>query len=114
MSQPFSIRFPLIVERSRSGRRVFRRLVADKTGLRGAKYCAAGMITCALSHRDTRHSQFPALVETHRKIARLGMRESALWARVFARQIDQHDPRLAAASAQRHALVIAFCNRPAS
>jgi hypothetical protein len=114
MSHPFSIRFPLVIERSRVGRRVFRRLVADKTGLRGAQYCAAGMITCALGHRDTRHSQFPDLVETYRKIARLGMRESALWARVFARQIDQHDPRLDAVAAERRRLVQEFCARTAA
>ena len=86
----------------RTGPRFIRR--PDKARLHGAAFCAASMISKALSHRDwTPYT--PALDESHRgRIERLNMRLASLWARVFAGQIDAHDPRLDAMQAQVSAI----------
>jgi hypothetical protein len=110
----YSIRFPLIKERTRFGRRVSIRLVADKTGLQGARFCAAGMITMALSYRAEAARVIPVQQDIHRRISRLGMRSCALWARVFAGQIDQHDPRIDAAQNERSVLVQQLLGRHAA
>jgi hypothetical protein len=103
---PYSIRFPLVIERTRYGRRTVKRLKADNTGLHGARACAANMISLALLDRDSRPAcAGTALAPLFCRIARLGMRQSALWARLFAGQIRDTDPRLAAVAAERHALV---------
>jgi hypothetical protein len=98
---PYSIKFPMTRERTgyRRGPR-FRRVV-DKTGLDGARFCAASMINSAMLYRDA----VPHLRPEFNQVDRLHMRVSALWARVFAGQIDQHDPRIDAASKQASALV---------
>jgi|GEM_PF-3617093 len=100
-----SIRFPRVKERTGYRRGPRYRLAIDSTGLHGARLCAARMVNSALLHRD-------AAPRAHRpefaKVDRLGMRLSALWARVFAGQIDQHDPRLDATQAERHALVLSL------
>jgi hypothetical protein len=102
---PYSIRFPLITERTRVGRKVFKRLKVDQTGLHGARFCAAGMVSSALLYRDAAPSQFPERAALYLRINRLGMRQSALWARLFAGQIKDNDPRLAAVDAERGELV---------
>lgn len=107
-----TIRFPMT--RERTGRRTgprFRRVV-DCAGLNGAKLCAAKMLNLAMMYRD----EVPAswVPADHRplqlRIARLGMRVQALWARVFAGQIDQHDPRLDVANDERSRLVREYCS----
>lgn len=98
-----SIRFPMT--RERTGRRTgprYRRVV-DRTGIFGAAFCAATSIKLSMSERE--HAKEGRQVQ----IYRLGMRIHALWARVFAGQIDQQDPRLEAAMAERTALIRSFC-----
>lgn len=109
MNKPYSIRFPLKKERCSYDRRRWRRVV-DKSGLDGARFCAAGMVNGALLYRAEANGAATAL---RQKIARLGMRADALWARVFAGQIDQHDARLDAASQERGRLVDQLCQRHA-
>lgn len=99
----YSIRFPLVVEKTRCGRRILRRKVVDKTGLHGARACAAGMVTVAMSYRDQAPYRFAP--ELTRRLARLQMRQAALWARLFAGQICDADPRLGAVEAQIRPLV---------
>lgn len=106
-----SIRFPMI--RERTGRRTgprYRRVV-DCSGLSGAAFCAAKSINLALMYRS---NQQPVCLPPERRqiaerIARLGMRVMALWARVFVGQVDQHDPRLVSAETERVSLVRAYC-----
>lgn len=98
-----SIRFPMT--RERTGRRTgprYRRVV-DRTGLFGAAFCAATSVGMALREREH------AKDGSHVRIHRLGMRIHALWARVFAGQIDSHDPRLDVAMTERTALIHGFC-----
>ena len=111
-----ALRFPLI--RQRTGRRMgprYRRVV-DTSHLHGAGRCAASMINAAMCYRDEAPliSRFaPAAAirrqQLHLRVARLGMRMSALWARVFAGQLRDDDPRLTAAMAARSALVREIC-----
>jgi hypothetical protein len=100
------IRYPMT--RERTGRRTgprYRRVV-DVSGLHGAAACSARSINMAMRYRDqARAERSPASAE----IARLGMRVMALWARTFAGQIDQHDPRLDAANDERTRLIQAYC-----
>lgn len=98
---PYSIKFPMTRERTgyRRGPR-FRRVV-DKTGLHGARFCAASMINSAMLYRDAMPHRRPEF----NKVERLHMRVSALWARVFAGQLDQNDPRIDAASREASAIV---------
>jgi hypothetical protein len=81
------------------------RRVVDKSGLDGARFCAASMINSALLYRDAAPHPRPEF----NKADRLGMRLMALWARVFAGQIDGNDPRLDATQAERTALITAVC-----
>ncbi|MBA4136745.1 MAG: hypothetical protein C0518_05460 [Opitutus sp.] len=99
----YSIRFPMTKERTgyRRGPR-FRRVV-DSTGLGGAPFCAARMINSAMLYRDAA----PHARAELNKADRLGMRVSALWARVFAGQIENDDPRIEAAQRERHELITA-------
>lgn len=105
----YSIRFPLIKERTRyknsKGRRY--RIVADKTGLSGARSCAAGMINSAMLNRD--HSYGPRFDRSQRH----AMRVAALWARVFAGHIEATDSRIEAAHAERNRTVHELCNAAA-
>lgn len=99
--------------RERTGRRTgprFRRVV-DCSGLHGAALCSAKMVSLAMMYRDQVQATWeqPERRELAVRIARLGMRVQALWARVFAGQIDQHDPRLDAASDERVELVRLYC-----
>lgn len=109
----YSIRFPFTRERTgyRRGPR-FRRVV-DCSALSGARFCAAKMINCAILYRDAPPAPFLTASRTalNIRICRLGMRCDALWARVFAGQIDQHDPRIDAAYKERHALAQELCAR---
>lgn len=106
-----TIRFPLT--RERTGRRTgprYRRVI-DRTGLFGSAACAARSIDMAMRYRD---EQQPAHLSDEQRqfrtrIARLGMRVMALWARVFAGQIDQHDPRLDEAINARERAVREYC-----
>lgn len=106
-----SIRFPMT--RERTGRRYgprYRRVV-DVTGLIGSAACAARSINMAMRYRDE-HQQTQRPLDQlmlANRIARLGMRVMAIWARVFAGQIDQHDPRLDAANNERTRLVQLYC-----
>ena len=106
-----TIRFP--TTRERTGRRTgprYRRVI-DRTGLTGSALCAARMLSLAMLYRDESHTH---VIQERRaqavRIARLGMRIQALWARVFARQIDQHDPRLDEASNARERAVREYCH----
>lgn len=101
---PYSIRFPIIKQRTRVGRRVVVRLVADQTDLWGARFCAAGMVSSAMLYRDTAPSIFPERRARYLWLNRLQMRQSALWARLFAGQINEADPRLAEVTAEIDAL----------
>ena len=105
MKPTISIKFPMRKERTgrRTGPRF--RLVPDKAGLHGAAFCAAGMVGLALSHRERRPYSSASDTPRFHRIERLQMRLAALWARVFAGQIDQHDPRLDAAQGQISALI---------
>lgn len=104
MPTKISIRFPLVKvpTGSRTGPRYHRR--PDKTGLHGAAACAANLVTLAMSHRDDRPLRYDDPVE-HRRRHRMQMRHAALWARVFAGQIDQHDPRIDESQARISALL---------
>lgn len=89
------------------------RHVPDKSKLHGAAACAAGMVAIAIRKRELAATQ-PGYREAahhalNRQLDRAVMRTSSLWARVFAGQIDQHDPRLAAAQAHHTELVRAYC-----
>lgn len=110
MKTPISIRFPLVKEKTgyRKGPR-FRR-VPDKAGLHGAASCVVSMLHSSIIHRDSAARPWVTLkVDQYRQIERAGMRLAALWARVFAGQIDQHDPRIDAASAEHSRLVAIYC-----
>ena len=110
----YVIKFPLVKVRtgSRTGPR-FRR-VPDKTGLHGARACAAGMVTKALNHRDWQPYAGVRDAEARRPMERANMRLAALWARVFAGQIDQHDPRINATQVRVSAMVAAYCQSTAA
>ena len=88
----------------------FRR-VPDKAALSGAARCAAGMVACAILKREAAlgseswHKD-PTLA---RAIDRAAMRSHALWARLFAGQLADTDPRLAEAQARHTDLVRAYC-----
>lgn len=100
----YSIRFPLVKEKTgyRKGPRY--RLMADKSGLWGARACAAGMVSSAILYRDSHISKSPLGL----KLDRLQMRTSALWARVFAGHIEDTDARLLALEAECRALMTQF------
>lgn len=111
-----SLRFPLI--RQRTGLRMgprYRRVV-DTSSLYGAARCVASMLNAAMRSRD----EVPLVPrfapaseirrqQLHRRVARMSMRLSALWARVFAGQLRDDDPRLTATMAARSALVREIC-----
>ena len=109
----YSIRFSFTRERTgyRRGPR-FRRIV-DCSNLDGAQACAARMINSAMLYRDGRQPEFVAEKKAALgcRIARLGMRGSALWARVFAGQISQNDPRIDACTSERTRLVAEYCSQ---
>lgn len=108
----YSIRFPKVKERYKGDRRRVRHTV-DNAGLHGARFCACNMVRGALLYRDeaaslttTKFSYLSAeRIAVRQRIARLGMRLDALWARVFAGHIDQSDPRIDAAMTERSRLV---------
>lgn len=105
-----TIKFAMVRVRTgyRKGPR-YRRVV-DCTALSGARYCAAKMINGAILYRDQSPAKFcdEEGAVLFRRIARLGMRNDALWARVFAGQIDQHDPRIDQVMQARRELVNRF------
>lgn len=97
MSRPvYSIRFPMVRERTgyRRGPR-FRR-VPDPSSLSGARGCACRMVRVAMMDRD---SAARATDPEHARWHRATMRANALWARLFAGQIAEDDPRMEAARA---------------
>jgi hypothetical protein len=105
----YSIRFSFTREKTglRRGPRFHR--VVNSAGLDGARFCAAKMLNGAIRYREAsaRHRENDLVA----RINRLSMRLDALWARVFAGQIDQHDARLDAVSNERSALMNQCCNR---
>ena len=107
MSRPvYSIRFPMAREKTglRRGPR-FRR-VPDRAGLFGARSLAASMVGSAMLHRERAGREADQrLVRWQRATMRL----KALWARVWAGQIDQHDPRIDAAANEAHRQVAEYC-----
>lgn len=111
-----SLRYPLIRQRTglRMGPRY--RLAVDASKLHGAARCTANMLNASMRSRDEYAvaSRAPLFVasrrqQLHLRVARLSMRLSALWARVFAGQIRDDDARLTAAMAARSALVREIC-----
>lgn len=104
----YSIRFPLVKERTGNKRGPRFRLVPDKSGLFGARACAAGMVAAAIHRRDSarKHVQeaarFAEMGDLRKaRIERLSaererntMRRHALWARVWAGHIEDNDARL--------------------
>lgn len=88
----------------------FRR-VPDKSKLSGAARCAAGMVECAMRKRDAslRLDAWHKDPSGAQLIDRAAMRSHALWARLFAGQIADNDPRLAAAQARHTELVRTYC-----
>ncbi len=103
-----SIKFPMVKERTGHRRGPRFHLRPDRAGLHGATFCAATMISKALSHRDW--APYAGVRDAARaKIERLHMRLASLWARVFAGQIDQHDLRIDATQAALTAAVDAYC-----
>lgn len=100
--KPISIKFPMT--KLRTGSRTGPRFVLrpDKTGLHGAAACAAGMVTLAMSRRDSLPARYEDAV-AYRRRQRLQMRLAALWARSFAGQIAADDPRLDATQAEVNA-----------
>ena len=111
-----SLRYPLI--RQRTGRRIGPRyrLAIDTATLHGAARCVGSMLNAAMRSRDespmvSRFAPPDAIrrQQLHLRVTRLSMRLHALWARVFAGQIRDDDPRLAAACATRAALVRELC-----
>lgn len=113
--EALSIRFPLrkvaISPRPVRGPRT--EIIPDDTGLWGRAKCAAGMITAAIHRRQRaeRDARFggPVLREMQAvRFARLQMRSHALWARVFARQISDADPRLSQLKREVDALVASW------
>jgi hypothetical protein len=115
---PISIKFPMTKEATGNRRGPRFRRVPDKARLSGAASCAAGMVAIAIRKRDLAATipgyRDQARLDLSRQIDRACMRTSALWARVFAGQIDQHDPRLAAAQAHHSALVQTYCTPAAA
>lgn len=104
----FSIRFPLRKQRVKEVRYAirYRTVVAlESIPCSGRPMCAARMISCALRHREEAEgraariecgiSKDPILDEVARRLSRLSMRESALWARRFAKGIADDDKRWA-------------------
>lgn len=108
MSRPvYGIRFAMTKERTGNRRGPRFRIVPDESGLFGARKLAAGMVRTALGYRDSWKSEtHPMLV----KMRRAQMRQMALWARVWAGQIDQDDARIDAAARKSHACCVAYCN----
>lgn len=107
-----TIKFPMIKERTgyrRGPRYVIR---PDRTGLYGAAFCAASMISKALSHREWAPYVGTRDEPARARIERLNMRRASLWARCFAGQIDTEDPRLDAVQIQLTDAVAAYCARP--
>lgn len=104
MSRPtYSIRFPLVKERTKLRRGPRFRLVVDKSGLFGARSCAAGMVNCAMNYRRESSDERPSyrsdsFHQACLKLARLNMRIMSLWARVFAGHLEAEDPRIVAAT----------------
>jgi len=113
---PISIRFPLVKEKTGNRRGPRFRRVPSKAGLQGAASCACSMLHSAIIHRES--AQGPGYsvknADLHRRIERVGMRVAALWARVFAGQVDQHDARLDAAMSEKSRLVDLYCGRAAA
>ena len=108
----FSIKFPIVRVRPGYSRRILR--VIDTTGLTGARACAARSLNGAIRYRDERQPSYLSVEEAAmaRRIALLGMRADALWARVFAGQIANDDPRIDQAMTERTGLVRQYCNFP--
>ena len=115
---PISIRFAMIKEPTGNRRGPRFRRVPDKSRLHGAASCAAGMIAIAIRRRDLALTvpeyREPAYRVLDRQINRAVMRTSALWARVFAGQIDQHAPRLDESQNRHTALVREICTPKAA
>ena len=107
MPAPLSLRFPMTRERTGNRRGPRFRRIPDKTGLSGAAACTAGMIIAAIHRRESLHSRSPE--PTLRRFARLQMRGHALWARIFAGQVSQDDPRVERVRNEIAALVTDFC-----
>jgi hypothetical protein len=96
-----SLRFPRRYVRRR------RQWEVDTAGLHGAAGCAARMVALAESYR--RMSERPmgrasAVRHCIVRMNRLQMRSCALWARIFARQVEQGDARLGEVEARLNAL----------
>lgn len=107
MSRPvYSIRFPMAKERTGYRRGPRFRVVPDKTGLFGARKIAATMIGSALIRRDRANRETDARLVRYQ---RASMRMMALWARVWAGQMDQHDARIGAAQAEASAAMANYC-----
>jgi hypothetical protein len=83
------------------------RLVVDKTGLWGARACAAGMVNSAISYRRSAEG---VTDPRHRAFYRASMRTMALWARIFAGHIEQDDARIAEAQAESTRRCREYCN----
>lgn len=113
MSAPLSIRFPMVKEKTGNRRGPRFRRVPDESKLHGAARCAAGMIHCAIRKRELARAPLWCggndTARASQRIDRASMRLHSLWARLFARQITQDDPRLALAQAHFKALVDEFC-----
>jgi hypothetical protein len=111
MKTPISIRFPMTKEKTGNRRGPRFRRVPDKSALNGAARCAAGMVACAILKRDSslRIDAWHKDPSAAQVIDRAAMRSHALWARLFAGQIADNDPRLAAAQARHTELVRAYC-----
>lgn len=104
----YSIRFPLVKERTGNKRGPRFRLVPDKHNLTSARACAAGMVTASIHRRDIarKHAQEALrwaemgdlrqanIERLNAERERQTMRSHALWARVFAGHIEDHDARL--------------------
>lgn len=99
----YSISFPIVKERIPWDRRRFRKTVSQD-GLFGARACAARMVSSAMRERDSAmKGDSWSTMHRHR------MRSYALWARVFAGQLDQHDPRIDRAVGAASAIVRERC-----
>jgi hypothetical protein len=89
-----NIRFKFVRIRNRKHRGPRILYSIDTTKMQPAQECIARMVLMAMSERD-------GCYIARGKAARLGMRISALWARVFAGHIKCDDPRLEAAMEER-------------
>lgn len=106
-----SLHYPMIREATGNRRGPRFRRVPDRSGLRGAALCVAGMVTCAIRKRDLARQPLWAseVAVVSARVDRVVMRSHALWARVFAGQIRNDDPRLIEAEALSKRLVAELC-----